>query len=279
VSSSDAYLSGKDIRYAYPGGPEALAGVDAALAKGGMLAIVGPNGSGKSTLLRILAGQLSPDGGSVALAGRPLASYPRHELAKKLAFLPQSVSPAFSYTAGEVVMTGRFPHLGAFGLEGPRDAAACERVMAETATMELSARSFDTLSGGERQRVLIASVLAQEPEVLLLDEPTSALDIRFQVEIFSLLAVLAEKGLAVGVVTHDLNLAAQFAGAMALMSNGVVATSGAPAAVLKKDVLEKVYGTGVVLINNPETGTPIVLPSARPPSAEPKDSPAYPGRA
>jgi iron complex transport system ATP-binding protein len=255
-------LAASAVRYSYPGGIEALKGASLDAPANAITALAGPNGSGKSTLLRVLAGMLEPDSGAVTLGGSPLGAIPASERAKRIAFLPQNVTPAFDYTAGEVVMSGRHPHLGAFGFESRRDVQIAERAMKETGTLEFSGRGFEHLSGGERQRVLIASVLAQEPEVLLLDEPTSALDIRFQVEIYGILRRLADNGLAVCVVTHDLNLASAFADTIALMSEGAVAAVGRPGIVLTKSVLENIYKTEVVVAANPATGAPTVLPAA-----------------
>ncbi len=260
---SGVFLSADGLYYTYPGGQAALRGAGVEIEKGRLVAIAGPNGSGKSTMLRVLAGIIRPDSGVVKLADKPLSEYSNREAARLVGFLPQETVPAFDFTAGEVVMTGRYPRLGTFGLEGASDAVAAGRVMRETSTWELRDRPFAGLSGGERRRVLIASVLAGEPEALLLDEPTNALDIRFQVEVYALLKRLAGDGLAVAVVTHDLNLASGFADWIVLLSNGGNAASGAPGDVLTKEILEPVYNTGVVLASNPETGSRIVLPRVR----------------
>src|SRR5690606_15515006 len=163
-----------------------FAGITLAIEGGQLVGIVGPNGAGKSTLLRVLSGLLRPRSGRVFLDDRPLSDLSNIERARTIAFLPQNVQPAFSLTSAEVVCLGRFPHLGAFGGWTAHDREIADRCLRQTETWDLRDRDFMTLSGGERQRVLMASVLAQEPDLLLLDEPTSALDIHHQIEIFAL---------------------------------------------------------------------------------------------
>jgi iron complex transport system ATP-binding protein len=247
------------LSFAYPGGPDVFTNVNAAVRGGELLGLVGPNGAGKSTLLRALCGLLQPRTGRVTLDGKPLSSIPMKERAQTIAFLPQQVQPAFSLTAFEVVCLGRFPYLSAFGGWTANDRAIADRCLVETETESLRDRDFVTLSGGERQRVLVASVLAQEPDLLLLDEPTSALDIHHQIEIFALLRRLARGGYGVGVVTHDLNLAARFCDSLALMAAGEgVVADGTPTDVLTEELLSKAYCAHIRVGVHPLTGAPLV---------------------
>lgn len=261
-------LQAESISFAYDSGRPVFRDVSMQLRTGEVAGIVGPNGSGKSTLLRCLCGLLKPSAGRALLDGRPLLSIPLRERARILGFLPQFVDPAFALTAFEVVCLGRYPHASAFGGFGPHDREVALRCMRETETEDLKGRDFLTLSGGERQRVLVASILAQEPNLLLLDEPTSALDIHHQVEIFALLKRLAKSGFGIAVVTHDLNLAAQYCHRIVLMTSGhgLLAT-GPPEQVLTEPLLSEAYTAPIRVGVHPFTGTPLVVADA------PKDTP------
>jgi ABC-type Mn2+/Zn2+ transport system ATPase subunit len=175
-----------DGRLARPG----VQGVTVRVERGHVVGILGPNGSGKTTLLRLLAGMLRPESGTVTLNGRDLASLARPALARSIAVVPQETHLAFDYSVLEIALMGRYPHLGTFELEGPRDLAIAREALAATGTLALERRSFATLSGGEKQRVVIASALAQQAEILLLDEPTASLDLGYQFDVAALLARL-----------------------------------------------------------------------------------------
>ena len=187
-------LQAEGVAFAYESGADVFHDVSAAVASGGVTGIVGPNGSGKSTLLRVLCGLLKPHAGRVLLDGAMLDGLSSIERARVVGFLPQSVDPVFALSAFEVVCLGRYPRAGPLAGLRPHDKEVAARCMRDTETEGLRDRDFSTLSGGERQRVLLASILAQEPELLLLDEPTSALDIHHQVHIFVLLRQLAAEG-------------------------------------------------------------------------------------
>ena len=236
-----------------------LSGLSLAVGHGEMLGIVGPNGSGKSTLLRLMAGILRPHEGHVEVDGKELASFPRRELARLMAFLPQSSAPAFELTVGEVVALGRYPHLGAFGLLRETDKRAVTEALRETATDQLAHRHFSTLSGGEKQRVLVASVLAQEPRIMLLDEPSAALDIHHKAEVFDLLWSLSRKEIGVVVVTHDLDAASQYCDTLALLHGGRIVETGPPARVMREELLSMAYETPVKVVGHPLTSMPMVL--------------------
>ena len=252
-------LTAESVSFAYDAAVPVLDGVSVRIATGGMTGIVGPNGAGKSTLIKILAGQLRPVSGVAALNGAPLASLRGVERARRVAYLPQSVEPVFALRVVEAVSLGRYPHIGGLRALGPHDHEVITRCLAQTETESLRERMFTTLSGGERQRVLLASILAQEPEILLLDEPTSSLDLHHQHEVFALLRRLAGEGYGVGIVTHDLNTAARFCTDLCLLgTNGRVLASGLPESVLNEENLGEAYGPGVRVCAHPLTGQPLI---------------------
>ena len=234
-------------------------GVSLTLARGEVLALVGPNGAGKSTLLRLLAGDLSPGGGEVALDGRPLSAYRPGELARLRAVMPQQTVLQFAFTALEVVLMGRNPHLR--GREADRDLAIAEAAMAGTDCLHLADRSYPTLSIGEQQRVTLARVLAQETPVLLLDEPTASLDIRHQELVLQVARERATGGAAVLAVLHDLNLAAAYADRVAVLSRGRLAACGAPWDVLTEGLLSEVFEHPVAVMRHPLRDCPLVMPA------------------
>lgn len=251
-------LAARGLFCGYRPGVWAVRDVDLEVRAGELLGIIGPNGSGKSTLLRALAGLLRPQAGSVELTGRSIALYPRQELARHVAFLPQSVQPAFAFTCEEVVAQGRYAHQGAFGFLTTHDVEVVRRCMVQADVTQFARRPLNELSGGERQRVFLASVLAQEARHLLLDEPTAALDIHHQARIFQLMRDFARDGLSVAVVVHDLNVAAQFCHRLVLLSVGSVAAEGSPREVLTQANLAPVYGGNLVVGENTLSNTPLV---------------------
>lgn len=229
------------------------------LRTGELVGIVGSNGAGKSTLLRILIGQFRPSAGHVRVGGQPIEQYARLALARRVAYLPQQVRSSFSYTCEEVVAQGRFPYQQGFGMLGRRDMDIIRQCMRWTHTDAFARRSLDSLSGGERQRVLLASVLAQQSEFLLLDEPTAALDLHHQVDVFERLYQFAREGLGVVLVTHDLNLASQYCDRLILLHEGRMIAEGSAEAVLVQRHLKKVYQTELCVEPNPVLGTPMVV--------------------
>ncbi len=239
---------------------EVLRGVDLFVARGEFVALFGPNGAGKSTLLRILAGELPRFTGAVELEGRPIRGYARRELARTVATVPQETLATFGYTVGELTLMGRAPHLGRFALEGEADVAAARRALEALELWELRDRPIGEVSGGERQRAAIARALAQEAPILLLDEPTAFLDVRHQVGVYRLLRDLQRsRGLTVLAVSHDVNLAAQYAARVALLKDGTVRAQGPPDEALKPDTLREVFESEVDVARHPRTGRPILL--------------------
>lgn len=246
------------------GARRALDGVSCALQPGELLGIIGPNGSGKSTLIRTLAGVRRPDSGAVLLDGRPVADLDRRARARCIALVPQETRLSFPLSVRELVLLGRSPHTGPFGWEGEADFRIAERAMQRMDVAALALRPVAELSGGERQRVVLARALAQEPRVLLLDEPTSFLDLRHTVILLDLVRDLCrEEGVALGIVLHDLNLAAMYCDRLLLLSEGKCHAEGAPAEVLRYDDLCEVYGTELYVAPNDVTGQTVVLPLAR----------------
>jgi iron complex transport system ATP-binding protein len=227
------------------------------VADGDIVGILGPNGSGKTTLLRLLSGAVRPQSGHVRLAGADLSMTPARVTARQIAVVPQETSLAFDYSVLEIVLMGRYPHLGAFEIEGPDDLAAAMRALQATGTAAMADRAFRTLSGGEKQRVVIASALAQldsngsprSPSVsapsarlLLLDEPTASLDLRYQFEIGAVLRRLHEaSGITILLSTHDLRFAATLCTRIVLLANGRILAQGRPSEVLTADLVGRLF--------------------------------------
>jgi iron complex transport system ATP-binding protein len=260
---SEPLLSVRDCRFRYGEGEFALRAVSLEVRTGEVVGVVGPNGSGKSTLLRLAAGLLPPDGGEVRVQGRRVHGLPRRRLARLLAFLPQETHTAFGFTAGQVVAMGRYPHQQGLGFMTADDLRAVRDALARTGSESLALRQFSTLSGGEKQRVLIASILAQKPSVMLLDEPAAALDLHHQSEVLDLLWDLSRTGIGVLMVTHDLNAAARFCERLVLLADGAVACAGSPDEVLQEGLLSEVYGAEARVCENPVTGTAMVTVPGR----------------
>jgi len=252
-------LEAADLSFAYPGGPRILDGVSFGIAAGSLVGILGPNGSGKTTLLRLIARVLHPSSGRIRLGGSDVAALPRRDLARRLAVVPQETVLAFDYSVIEIVLMGRYPHLGAFEVEGPADLAAARTALRATGASELADRPFRTLSGGEKQRVMIASALAQlddDPRdagaraegpgghapVLLLDEPTASLDLRYQLEVMALLRRLHDqRHVTIVLTTHDLRFAASVCTRVILLSKGRVISEGPPSDVLTASRIGELY--------------------------------------
>ncbi len=255
---SVSIISAENLSSAY-GDNIVLHDISIEVQPGDFYGVIGPNGSGKSTLLKTLTGILKPVAGRVRIYGRDIAHLCPREIARKIAAIPQEISILFPFTAEEIVAMGRHPHIRRFGGESERDLKVIERSMKDTETFSLAGRYMDELSGGERQRVIIARALCQEPEALLLDEPTSHLDINHQVEVFELLTELNRKrNLAVFVVSHDLNLCAEYCRELIIIKDGRIHRRGAPKEILTEETVREVYETEVSILANPKSEAPIV---------------------
>jgi iron complex transport system ATP-binding protein len=252
------------VSFAYHRGARALDDVSVTAPRGAIVGLIGPNGSGKTTLVRLLNGTLHPARGSVSLDGVRLSTLSRRDLARRIAVVPQETQVTFDFTALEIVLMGRYAHLGAFALEGPNDITIARQALAATGTDALASRQFATLSGGEKQRVVIAGALAQSSDVLLLDEPTTALDVGFQLEITSLLARLnRDRGMTMVVSTHDLNLAAMLCTELVLMRAGRVLANGPTRRVLTAENIRRLYGVEADVTFHDRAGHLTVVPLAR----------------
>lgn len=268
-------IRAESVTFRYGRSAPVLREVSVEVREGEVLAIAGPNGSGKSTLISLLDGLMTPAGGRVLLDGRPLDEIPRREVARSVGFVAQSAEFHFPLTVLEYVLQGRFAHGHLLGFESDGDVEAAMRALQMTGAESFAARHLDELSGGERQRVMVARALAQEPSVLLLDEPTANLDIAHQIRILALLRSLSHGcRMAVAVVTHDLNLAAEFADRVVLLADGQVRGCGTPREILTPERLELVFGTPVLVDANPVTGAPriTVLAGSDPHGALPAET-------
>jgi len=226
---------------------------------GEVLALIGPNGVGKSTLIRTCGGTLKPIEGRITIGGQEVHRLRVEDRAKLIAVVPQAVRLPEMFSVFETVLMGRTPYLGWLGREGEQDRSAVQAALDRTATLELADRPIGELSGGEQQRVLIARALAQSARILLLDEPTAHLDLKHQANVLSLVCDLAHtENYAVLIALHDLNLAAQYADRVALLSNGAVTAIGTPEAVLTEENLSPAYGLRIAVYEHPAHGAPLV---------------------
>ena len=241
--------------------------------RGAVTAVVGPNGSGKSTLVRALL-QFTPlVSGSITIDGAPLAQLDRRVVAQRVAVVSQRESLVFPLPVWEYVALGRHPHEGPWAAAPARSDAAITGALDRAGILPLGDRGTDELSGGEWQRVRIARALAQGGEALVLDEPTTFLDIAHEMSMFELFARLARDGMAVLLVSHQLNLVARFADTIVLLHRGRVAAAGTPADVMRASVLEEVYEWPLLITRDPAVGAPALLPLRNRGSRSPSHSP------
>jgi iron complex transport system ATP-binding protein len=253
------------VRYpSTPGVASVLHTVSLDVRQGEVLALIGPNGAGKTTLIRAISGVIRPSSGQVRVQGCDLASLSPRQRARILAVVPQARNLPEAFTVWQAVMMGRTPHLDWLGQATADDRQRVEWALQRTACQELADRPLGELSGGEQQRALLARALAQDTPTLLLDEPTAHLDLRHQAGLLNLVRELArERGLAVLMALHDLNLVAMYADRVALLSEGRLAALGTPEQVLTPEILMAAYQVALSVVPHPEYGTPLILPDGR----------------
>jgi len=255
----------KDLVVSYPGARKnAVDGVSFLSAGGKLTALAGPNGSGKSSIVKAVLRRADVPRGSVSIDGRDVRLLSYGEIARRVAVVPQREDAAFPIQVREYVALGRYPHLGLWRAPSREDEQAVSEALTQAGVEDLAGRDTDALSGGEWQRVRIARALAQKAPALVLDEPTTFLDVAHEMAIFELLSSLSRSGLAVLLVSHQLNLVARFADTIVLLDRGKVATSGSPAEVMRADRLESIYGWPVVITRDPAVGAPALVPLRRP---------------
>ncbi|MGP4000602.1 ABC transporter ATP-binding protein [Streptomyces sp. 8N706] len=263
MGDDGARLSGSGLTLAYER-RTITEGLTVAVPDRSFTVVVGPNACGKSTLLRALSRTLKPAAGTVLLDGRDIAGIPARKVARTLGLLPQSSIAPDGITVADLVARGRYPHQGLLRQWSKEDERITGESMAATGVADLADRPVDELSGGQRQRVWIAMALAQQTPLLLLDEPTTYLDIAHQIEVLDLCARLhQEEGRTLVAVLHDLNHAARYATHLIAMRDGRVVAEGAPKEIVTAELVEEVFRLPCQVIDDPETGTPLVVPAAR----------------
>jgi iron complex transport system ATP-binding protein len=258
-------IEARNLSFTYPRGERTvLGGVSVTLRRGAIVGLLGPNGCGKTTLLRLLSGMLTPQSGEILLGSEPLARLSRRDIARRVAVVPQETHATFDFTVLDIVLMGRFPHLGPFELEGPEDLEIARQALDATGTAHLEERPFGSLSGGEKQRVVIAGALAQAADVMLLDEPTASLDLAYQLEVAGLLRNLNRThGTTMAVCTHDLNMAAALCEEVVLLRGGEVLAHGPTAETITVANIRATYGVAADVHFHAEAGHLAVVPIAR----------------
>ncbi|XVU29829.1 ABC transporter ATP-binding protein [Actinoplanes sp. CA-054009] len=263
AAAREPRLRARGLRLGY-GEDIVVDGLDLDIPDGAITAVVGPNGCGKSTLLRALGRLLRPRDGEVLLDGRRIDKMPTREVARIIGMLPQSPVAPDGLTVADLVMRGRHPHQNWFRQWSPTDQSIVTEALEWTDMRELAERPVDALSGGQRQRAWISMALAQGTEVLLLDEPTTYLDLSHQIDVLDLVARLhRERGRTIVMVLHDLNLAARYAHHVVAMKDGRIVAQGSAESVFTVELLADVFGLAALVVPDPATGTPLVVPLPR----------------
>lgn len=256
-------LYGTDLTLAYEQ-RVISSGLDVSIPDNSFTVIVGANACGKSTLLRALSRMLKPAKGAAYLDGKAITSMPSKEVARRLGLLPQTPIAPDGITVADLVARGRYPHQRLLRQWSRDDERIVSEAMEATGVGELADRYVDELSGGQRQRVWIAMTLAQQTKILLLDEPITFLDIAYQIDVLDLCADLhEEQGYTLVAVLHDLNLACRYASHLIAMRDGRIVAQGPPAEIVSADLVEEVFGLSCQIAEDPQTGTPMVVPLHR----------------
>lgn len=253
----------KDLSVGY-GERTVLDTLNVDIKRGAVTSIVGPNGCGKSTLLRTMSRLLNPTKGEIVLDGKSIHDIPTRKLATQLGLLPQTPIAPDGIVVADLVGRGRTPHQGILGRWSQQDYDIVAEALETTGISDLAERSIDELSGGQRQRVWIAMALAQRTETLLLDEPTTYLDVKHQLDVLDLLTELnRDRGTTIVMVLHDLNLAARYSDELVAVSGGKVFAHGHPREVITKENVKSVFGIDSVIITDPVSDQPAVMPIGR----------------
>lgn len=253
-------LEGTNLTVGY-GEHQVLDGVDFSVLEGELTVILGPNACGKSTLLKALARVIPAKNGQIQLDGKPLSELKSRAIARILSMLPQTPEAPSGVSVADVVARGRYPHQSLLRSWSEEDERACIEAMTAANVLELAERPIEALSGGQRQRVWIAMTLAQQTPLILLDEPTTYLDITHQIEVLNLTKKLHGQGRTVAVVLHDLNLAFRYATHVVLMKRGQIIAQGHPKKVVTSELIREVFDLESVIIDDPCSGTPLVIPT------------------
>lgn len=248
MAVTDPLVHVRDASFRY-GEREILRSLDLDVQRGEVLSVLGPNGCGKTTLLRCIAGALTPSAGSVQVGGHEVRSLAPPARARRIGFLFQDHTPSFPFAVRDVVLMGRAPHLSFFGFPGPRDRALADEALERVGIPHLKDRPYTRISGGERQLALLARILVQQPDVILLDEPTSHLDLRNQVLTLRMVRSLAADGMTMIMTTHDPNHALWFGGRAALMKEGRFVAVGPASDVITEARLAATYDVDVAVFS------------------------------
>ncbi|MBS1809368.1 MAG: iron chelate uptake ABC transporter family permease subunit [Acidobacteria bacterium] len=247
----------KEVSFHYD--HEILTHINLSVHAGEIVALLGPNGAGKSTLLNVAAGKLTPQSGAVNLQERNLAEFSRREFARHVALVAQASELHFPLTVLEYVLAGRFAHTSSVGFDSPADIDIARQALAATDAAHFATRLFNQLSSGEKQRVVLARALAQQPQLLLLDEPTANLDVAHQITLLELVQRLTrEYGIGALIVTHEINLAAEYADRVALLRQGKIFASGAVESVMTTENLRAVFDAELAVHKHPQNNKPVI---------------------
>lgn len=255
----DKVIQAVDLSFAYTPGKILLENLNLSVARGGFLGLLGPNGSGKTTILKLLSGFLKPLSGQVLLNRQRISALDSRKRAGMLAVVPQFVMTPMPYTVKQIVEMGRTSRLPLFSPLRRHDHEIVEQAAADMDLQDLRNNRFNELSGGERQRTIIASALAQEPELLLLDEPTAALDLGHKIKLMRILKTLQARGIAIMVISHDIELMARYCDSLTLLYRGKVIASGAASDVIEPRLIKQAYDCEVE-IKKDRNDIPQILP-------------------
>lgn len=259
-SAGAAALAARSLTVAYDGAP-IFAGLDLEIERGRVTTLIGANGSGKSTLIKALGRILKPSSGTVELDGAPIRDVPTREVARQLAILPQKPLTPTATSVRDLVSRGRHPHQSMFRSWTAHDTEVVDVALAATGMLELADRDAGSLSGGQLQRAWIALVLAQEAPTILLDEPTTFLDLTHQLDVLRLVRSINRRDCTtVVMVLHDLSLAARFSDRLVVVGRGRIIADGTPWDVLTPETLRDAFDLDALVISDPSSGTPLVVP-------------------